>query len=410
MKYLFLSLVLLCALAAASLCQAASEPARPVTFLISPDHYLSMRQTIQNAPEPWMKTALDSLRGEAEKAMSKGPWSVMDKNDTQLPPSGDKHDFYSLSIYWWETPDGTWVWRDGERNPASILPDEAGLQQLFSTVKILSNAAWFLDEPRYGEKAASLLRHWFLDPETAMNPNLNFAGAIPGKSTGRGVGIHRFKDFAFIIDAIGLLHAMGVWSDKDQENMRQWVGKFAEWANTSKLGLDEKKALNNHSVFYGSMMLASALYTENEPLIKEYLESYFQKQLITQIAKDGNLPQEMKRTHPIHYFTYTLMGFGMYAETARNLGVDYYDFVGPDGQTLRAAFNYLLPYWEGKTPWPKKEDPMLDYRVFITARLGALRLNEPAFETYLETSFPTTWARDYRNLLWPPPATVNQGE
>ncbi len=381
---------------------AADAVSKPATFVVSPDDYMTMREKAIHAPEPWMKGPLETLKAEAEKLMQKGPWSVTTKKDNQLPPSKDKHDFYSLSIYFWKKPDGTWEWRDGQRNPEAITEDEAGLDALFGAVKILSNAAWFLNEPRYSERAALLVRHWFIDPETGMNPNMNYAAGIPGTADGRGVGVHRFKDFAIILDDIGLLRAMGQWTDDDQAKMTQWVGKFAEWCNTTKLGLDEKKAKNNHSVFYGSMMLACGLYVKNQALIDEYSKSFFQNQLIGQIQKDGCLPEEMGRTRPVNYTTYTLMGFAMYAEEARNLGIDYYNYTGPNGQTLKAAFAYILPYWEGKTPWPKKEEPIYDYRVFIPARLAAIRYQDPVYETYLQT-FPNS-ALDYRNLFWPPPA------
>lgn len=384
------------------LLSSAAEVAPPSTFVISPAEYLAMRERVLQTPEPWMKPALDSLRTEAEKVMTKGPWSVTTKKDNQLPPSKDKHDFYSLSIYFWKKPDGTWEWRDGQRNPDAVTEDEAGLDALFGAVKVLSNAAWFLGDHKYGERAALLLRYWFTDSATGMNPNMNYAAGIPGQADGRGVGIHRFKDFAIILDDIGLLRAMGYWTDEDQAKMVKWVSEFSNWCNTTKLGLDEKKAPNNHSVFYGSMMLGCACYTGNQPLIEEYSKSFFQAQLINQIQPNGCLPEEMGRTRPVNYTLYCLMGFAMYAEQARNLGIDYYYYTGPNGQTLKAAFSYALPFWEGKVPWPKKEEPIYDYRVFIPARVAAIRYQDPAFENYLESSFPN-WNQDYRNLLWPPP-------
>ena len=33
------------------------------------------------------------------------------------------------------------------------------------------------------------LRVFFLDPETAMNPHLNYGQAIPGRCEGRGIGL-----------------------------------------------------------------------------------------------------------------------------------------------------------------------------------------------------------------------------
>ncbi len=71
---------------------------------------------------------LAAVRAEADKAMSEGPFSVMDKKDT--PPSGDKHDYMSLAPYWWPNPatkDGLpYIRHDGETNPERYkVPDDA---------------------------------------------------------------------------------------------------------------------------------------------------------------------------------------------------------------------------------------------------------------------------------------------
>ena len=45
-------------------------------------------------------------------------------------------------------------------------------------------------ENRYATKAAELLRVFFLDPKTRMNPNLQYAQAVPGASPGTQLGHH----------------------------------------------------------------------------------------------------------------------------------------------------------------------------------------------------------------------------
>src|SRR6188768_812393 len=48
------------------------------------------------------KEVVDDIKKEAEKALAVGRLSVIDKSAT--PPSGDKHDYMSLSPYWWPDP------------------------------------------------------------------------------------------------------------------------------------------------------------------------------------------------------------------------------------------------------------------------------------------------------------------
>lgn len=386
--------------------RAVAEPGAtpPETFLVAPAHYAEERAAIATAPAgSTTAIAAQTLRHNAELKLKAGPWSVMEKKDKQIAPSGDKHDYVSLSPYWWPKPDGTYEWRDGVTNPDLVTTDEESLAQMIGAVKTLAAAGYFLQEERYLERAAFLLRHWFLDPATRMNPNLNFAAGIPGQTTGRGIGLHRLKDMPLLIDAIGLVGTSPHWTAADRAGLKDWMTRYLDWALTSKAGQEEKNEPNNHAVYYGAQMLAAALYTGNRAATEEYSQRYFQRQLIRQIEASGEMPQEMKRTRPYNYAVYTAVGFCYYAELARGLGQDYYHFRGPDGQTLAGALAWLTPYLGGKIKSPKPQDEAMRLdRIFPAARLAALRGPEAFFEPYLEQAFPK-WQEDERNLLWPWP-------
>lgn len=403
----------LLAAALVSLIATPSAPAAteaPRTFLVSPAHFVQMREDLRHAPEgSWQAIAAASLRRAADSKVTLGPWSVMDKTDRQVGPSGDKHDYVSMSSYWWPGPDGKYVWRDGQINPEMVYPDEAALGQLMTTVKTLATAGYLLNEDRYLERAAFVIRRWFLDPATRMNPNLNFAAGIPGKTHGRGIGLHRLKELPSFVDVIGLLGTSKHWSAEDEAGMRDWMQRYLKWALTSPLGIDEKNQPNNHAVYYGAHILAAALYVGDKPAIEEYSQRYFQKILIRQIAPDGELPHEMARTRPYNYTIYTLTGFCYYAELARGLGIDYYHHRGPKGQTLAKAFEWVIPFLKGEVQSPKPEEPMRVDRMFINCRLAALRCGLPFYEEYLRTAFPN-WNEDERNLLWPPAGREAPGE
>src|SRR5260221_14661702 len=61
---------------------------------------------------------LAAVQRRAEQALAHGPFSVTAKH--VAPPSGDVHDYVSLSIYWWPDPqarDGLpYIQRDVVRN------------------------------------------------------------------------------------------------------------------------------------------------------------------------------------------------------------------------------------------------------------------------------------------------------
>src|SRR5438105_13416359 len=74
-------------------------------------------------------------------------------------------------------------------NHANFTDHRKYLMRLSVQVPALA-AAWKLTkDSRYAKHAARHLRAWFLDPSTRMNSNLQYAQAIHGRFTGRGIGI-----------------------------------------------------------------------------------------------------------------------------------------------------------------------------------------------------------------------------
>jgi hypothetical protein len=143
-----------------------------------------------------LQRALKTLITQADDWLSKGPWSVTSK--TKLPPSGDIHDYTSQAPYWWpsdNSSDGNpYVQRDGEKNPEVYnYPDRQDAEKVFRASYTLSLAWYYTSNESYARHAANILRTWFIDSATRMNPNLNHAQLIPHANTGRCIGIIDFR-------------------------------------------------------------------------------------------------------------------------------------------------------------------------------------------------------------------------
>src|SRR5258708_10926165 len=106
--------------------------------------------------------------------------------------AGGTHNFFSEGDYWWpdpQNPDGPYVQRDGMSNPDNFNEHRRALMRLSVQVPALVAAWKITSNERYAKHGARHLRAWFLDPSTRMNPNLQYAQAIHGRFTGRGIGI-----------------------------------------------------------------------------------------------------------------------------------------------------------------------------------------------------------------------------
>ncbi|MGA2916490.1 MAG: alginate lyase family protein [Sedimentisphaerales bacterium] len=303
--------------------------------------------------------AFKQLLIEADEALKAGPFSVMDKILT--PPSGDKHDYMNISPYWWpnpETADGLpYVRRDGYVNPEcrTRAYDDTRFSSMRDSVETLAIAYYFSDKEKYAKHAADLLRIWFIDPKTRMNPNLNFGQGIPGRVEGRGGGIIETTKLIAIVDSIGLLGSSRHWSKKDQSALRTWMEEYLHWLRTSPNGQDEADARNNHGTWYDAQVVCLALFVEKPSIAKEVLTEVTKLRIDSQIKPDGRQPYELERTKSLGYSRMNLRGFFVLARLGEHISVDLWNYRSADGAGLQRALDFLTRYIDDPSSWPYKQ-------------------------------------------------------
>jgi len=303
------------------------------------------------------------LLREAERALAAGPFSVMDKQ--RVPPSGDKHDFFTLAPYWWPDPakpDGLpYIRRDGEVNPESKRDtDDVPFGRMTDAATTLAAAFRDTRDERFAARAALLLRVWFLDPSTRMNPNLDYGQGVPGRNTGRGAGIIATRRLVDVVDAARRLEASPSWTDRDRQGLRAWCAAYAAWLQTSRHGREEAAALNNHGTWYEAQLTALLLYTGRRDEAKARFERAG-KRLASQIEPDGRQPRELERTRSWSYSVMNLDGWFTVARLAEEAGIDLWNFRTADGRSLRAALDYLVPFAGGSATWPHRQITPLEW-------------------------------------------------
>lgn len=352
-----------------------SQTAMPPTFLVEPATLVANKQKIKSGDQ-LLTEALAGLKAEADKALSEGPYSATYK--TKLPPSGDKHDYMSVGPYWWPDttkPDGLpYIRRDGETNPERFsIKDAEYFKDLCRNVRLLAVMHYFTGEDQYATKAVELLRVWFLDEATRMNPNLNYGQAIPGITEGRGIGLIDTRASAYLIDGIQLLQACERLSAAEYDGLQDWFRQFLDWMTTSPVGLDEADEHNNHGTYYDVQTVAMALFTGQKERASQMLEQQTKSRIESQVAEDGSQPHELARTLSWGYSLMNLSGFFELAQLAENVDMDLWNYTSPGGKSIKKAYLWLLPYASGK-PWEYKQIKPADKSGFVTlARIAIVK-------------------------------------
>lgn len=360
-----------------------NEP--PQVFTLRAETLLRNREELR-AGSSRLQPAYEQLLADATESLQSGPFTVMDKR--RLPPSGDRHDYLSYGPYWWpdpHQPNGLpYIRRDGERNPASQSLDASDRQRLggmMDAVETLGLAYFFTGEERYAEHAAELLRVWFLDAATRMNPHLEYGQAIPGVTDGRGIGIIDTRGLAEVVDAIGMIAPSVHWTEADQRGMRAWFRAYLDWLVNSEKGRDEREYFNNHGTWWDVQATAMALFVGDSALAREIVQQSRTRRIASHIEPDGRQPHELERTRSLSYSLMNLEGMARLAELARHVDVDLWGFETADGRSIRRALDFLAPYSDAAKEWPHEQITEVDGSSFLPLlRLGAAAYDEPAYE------------------------------
>lgn len=331
-----------------------------------------------------VKTMVADLVKKADRFLAIQPLSVMDKGFT--PVSGSKHDYMSQAPYFWydsSKPNGRpYMRRDGVRNPEiNKIEDHKHLDELEESVYALSVAYYFTNAEKYAVKAAALLRHWFLNAETKMNPNLDYAQGIPGVTDGRGIGLIETRSLMDIADAVGLLNGSKAWTTTDNTGIQDWYKQFLSWMLTSKNGKDERAAKNNHGTWYNAQVVSYALFTGDHQLAHELAEEG-KRRIDSQFTAEGKMPLELERTTALGYSTFNLLAWNKFAVLAAKAGTDLWQYTNAKGAGIRKAVDWLIPYavdekkWEYQQINPYNKNELYEMLLYAAGYYGKSYLAE----------------------------------
>ena len=296
---------------------------------------------------------------EATWAMQQQPVTVTAQ--TSPRSAGGKHDFFSEGDYWWpdpKNPDGPYIQTDGMTNPDNFVAHRHAMIRFSKIIGALASAYKLTGDEKYVKHAITHLKAWFIDPETLMNPNLQFAQAIKGRFTGRGIGIIDTIQLMEVAQGILVMQGAKAMDKRLSENFKGWFSKYLTWLTTHQYGKDEMNAENNHGTCWVMQVASFAKLTGNKELLDFCRERYKTVLLPNQMAADGGFPRELKRTKPYGYSLFNLDAMTMICQILSDRKEDLWSYQTSDGRSIRKGIEFLYPFVADKSKWPFQQDVM----------------------------------------------------
>jgi len=298
-----------------------------------------------------IKNYVDSI------SMNLEPLSVAPSNKIHIAPSGDPRDYITLSPYWWPDSlkvDGIpYIRKDGKRNPKVYEYRERVNSTIFAeNVQLLAVTYFLSEEEKYAEKAAEMLRVWFLYPITGMNPNMTYSQYVPGMDHIRGTGIIDARRIIGALNAAKIIENSFSWTEEDKSELQDWTRAFRYWLEHSTNGLAEVKSQNNHGLWYDVIHQGLVMYEEDFDYLKSLIIEQALPRIASQIHADGSFPRELKRTLGLHYSTFALEALSLSDIIGSKIGLNLWKFRSESDRSMILALEYLKPYYVTPKTWP----------------------------------------------------------
>lgn len=328
-------------------------------FLTAPTVLLLQR--VMRAKQTFDLYAIERPRvvKEADSYLNEKPITVTASRSPRS--AGGKHDYFSEGDYWWpdpKNPNGPYIRRDGMSNPANFDAHRTALMRLSVQAPALA-AAWILTKQRkYAEHAADHLRAWFLDKNTLMNPNLQYAQAIHGRVTGRGTGIIDTLQLVEVFRGAKAIESAGVLSREEQQDLRHWVSEYLTWMTTSQYGRDERDTTNNHATCWVMQAAEFATFTGNAALQSDLRKRFKTVLLPGQMAPNGSFPRELGRSKPYSYSLFNLEVMSGVCQILSTPEDNLWKLQTSNGRSMAKGVAFMYPYIADKKKWPYPPDVM----------------------------------------------------
>jgi len=350
--------------------------------------------------EPWTLDAVRRLRAEADKRLHEGPWTVT--ADHPVDANLDPHDFYGEAPFWWPdpaNPAAPWVRREGHINPDRVVADKTALNATCDSIFALGAAAFFLDDPRYGQRAAHVINTWFLNPKTRMNPNLDYSQAIRGITEARGSALDG-RVFIRAVQGMEFLAQSGQWDAREAAATHKWFEEYLRWLTHGKIGAEEKAGGNHRASWWTAQVAAIATFLDDKATAQMAFNHYRDSIFPRQVGAEAGAPREEERARPLVYSAFNAEAMATTCRIAQAQGIDLWSMQSKSGATLAAAITNLAPHLADRRKWDKEQIAEFQADGIYFLAFAGIGLKKPEFlQLYHQIEHPDSAWLSFVDLM-----------
>ncbi|KAG9302542.1 hypothetical protein G9A89_007246 [Geosiphon pyriformis] len=369
------------------------------------------------------EAALRSLKAKANSALvNKGSYTVTTGRGMQIPPNGNKHEYYSWAPYLhadcskirrvknpmidcpYKRIDGLFA------SDLKLLADPKESGNMITDVLALTIYYFLYDDEEYAKKAVDLLNIWFLDKNTGMTPRVEYGQVIRGPGfpdswVGRVEGILDLRFYVFIPGCVEILGRSKSGGKKFLYDMKIWFRQYADWLIQSKFGTGARNAGNNHATFYIVQLATYLAWTGQDAKASRLITSYMNRQFQEQISSSGEQELESGRTRPFHYQYFNLIALTYIARLSVKIPgtPNLWEAKTKEGATIKTAIDFLV-----KKGLPKNENSIY-FLVPLYAAKQYYGDNDGKYSKILAKILENDSGVDEWWMLWNPLALVDSG-
>lgn len=309
-------------------------------------------EDIKRSPDNY--PCLSSFLKSAQRMTELAPLTVVSKEFTYAP---NKHYYCSIAPYSWpdpKNPNGPYITRDGEANPEKNKFDRVKLEELVRRVQCFSVAYYLTGEDNYYSAAINQLKTWFVDEDTKMYPNFEFAQVVKGVKNNKGVayGLADLSGFNKLIESIMLLDQSKKIDPKLMTPIKEWFIQFQKWLLRSEQWKVYSKSTNNITSTCYSTLVEISLFVGRKRTAKKLAKSFKARIIDVQIDKEGKQPSELKRTYAFGYSVANLREIIDFCLIMEGQGIHFYK---QNQRKIDNAFSYLYQFVGHQEDFPYKQ-------------------------------------------------------